>query len=57
MLAQKWLQYALLSALCASLVGIFGKVGMAGIDANLATAFRSAIDQTGARPKTATAQR
>jgi bacterial/archaeal transporter family protein len=43
MLAQKWLQYALLSALCASLVGIFGKVGMKGIDANLATAFRSVV--------------
>ena len=43
MLSQRWLQYALLSALSASLVGIFGKVGMQGIDSNLATTIRSVV--------------
>lgn len=38
-----WLIYALLSALMAALVAIFGKVGLAGIDANTATALRSVI--------------
>ncbi|HEX8342541.1 MAG TPA: EamA family transporter [Tepidisphaeraceae bacterium] len=39
----RWLIYALLSALAASLVGIFGKLGMQSIDANLATAVRSVV--------------
>jgi transporter family protein len=39
----RWLIYALLSALAASLVGIFGKVGMKEVDANLATAIRSVV--------------
>jgi transporter family protein len=38
-----WLLYAFLSALAASLVGIFGKLGVAKIDDNLATTVRSII--------------
>lgn len=40
---QRWLLYALLSAISASFVGIFGKIGMAEIDSNLATAIRSVV--------------
>lgn len=38
-----WLIYALLSALCASLVAIFGKIGLQHLDANTATAIRAVI--------------
>ena len=38
-----WLLYAILSALAASLVGIFGKLGVARIDDNLATTVRSIV--------------
>lgn len=38
-----WLVYALLSAVCAALVAILGKVGLQHIDANAATAIRSVI--------------
>jgi len=38
-----WLGYALLSALFAGLVAIFGKVGVRDIDSTLATAARSVI--------------
>lgn len=38
-----WLIYALLSALTASLVAIFGKIGLQAVDANAATAIRSII--------------
>lgn len=38
-----WLFYALLSALCAAFVSIFGKVGVAGLDSSAATAVRSII--------------
>jgi transporter family protein len=38
---QPWLTYAILSALAASLIPILGKVGMKGIDSNLATGVRS----------------
>jgi transporter family protein len=38
---QPWLIYALLSAVAASLIPILGKVGMKGIDSNLATGVRS----------------
>ncbi|PKG23261.1 EamA family transporter [Niallia nealsonii] len=38
-----WLIFALLSAACAALVGIFGKIGLANIDANTATAVRAII--------------
>lgn len=38
-----WLIYALLSALTAALVAIFGKIGLQNLDANTATAIRSVI--------------
>lgn len=38
-----WLVYALLSAVAAAMVGIFGKMGLKTIDANTATAVRSVI--------------
>ena len=38
---QPWLVYALLSALAASLVGIFGRLGVTKVDDNLATTIRS----------------
>jgi bacterial/archaeal transporter family protein len=38
-----WWIYALLSALFASLTAIFAKVGIAGVNANLATAIRTII--------------
>lgn len=38
-----WLVYALLSAFMASLVAIFGKIGLQNLDANTATAIRSVI--------------
>ena len=40
---QPWLLYALLSALAASLVGLFGRLGVTKIDDNLATAVRSVV--------------
>jgi transporter family protein len=39
----QWLIYALLSALFAGFVGIFGKLGMRDIDSTVATAARSVI--------------
>lgn len=38
-----WIIFALLSALAASLVAIFGKIGLQGIDTNTATAIRAVI--------------
>jgi transporter family protein len=38
-----WWLYALLGALCAALVSIFGKVGMKDVDSDLATAVRSVV--------------
>lgn len=38
-----WLIYALLSALFASLVAIFGKIGLQHLDANTATAVRAMV--------------
>ena len=38
-----WLIYALLSALCAAFVSIFGKMGVAGLDSSAATAVRAVI--------------
>ena len=38
-----WLGYALLSALMAALVSVFGKIGLQGLDANTATAIRAVI--------------
>jgi transporter family protein len=43
MVQQKWLVYAIFAALSASLVNIFAKVGMEGIDPTLATTVRAAI--------------
>ncbi len=38
-----WVIYALLSAFFASLVAIFGKIGIKGVDSNLAVAIRTLI--------------
>jgi bacterial/archaeal transporter family protein len=38
-----WLIYAILSAVAAAFVGIFGKLGMAKVDSTLATVVRSVI--------------
>ena len=38
-----WWLYALLSALFASLVAVFAKLGMSGVDSDLATAIRTVI--------------
>jgi len=38
-----WLIYALLSAVAAALVAIFGKIGLKDIDANSATAIRAVV--------------
>ncbi len=38
-----WLLFALLSAVAASLVAIFGKIGLQNIDTNTATAIRAVI--------------
>lgn len=39
----RWLLFAALSAFSASLVAIFGKVGMQGIDSTLATTLRAGV--------------
>ena len=41
--ANKWIVYALLGALTAALVSFFGKIGMEGIDSDLATTVRSIV--------------
>lgn len=38
-----WIFYAILSAFFASLVAIFGKIGIKGVDSNLAVAIRTII--------------
>jgi len=38
-----WILYALLSAIMAALVAIFGKIGLQGIDTNTSTAIRSVV--------------
>ena len=38
-----WVAYAVLSAFFASLVAIFGKIGIKGIDSNLAVALRTIV--------------
>lgn len=40
---EPWLFYALLSAVSAAFVSIFGKVGLQGINSNVATAVRAVI--------------
>jgi len=42
-MAYLWIIYALLSALAASLVAIFGKIGLQNIDTNTATAIRAVV--------------
>jgi transporter family protein len=39
----RWLIYAVLSAVAAAFVGIFGKMGMSQLNSSLATAVRSAV--------------
>ena len=41
--SNRWLVYALLSAACAALVGVFGRVGLQRVEPNLATALRSVL--------------
>lgn len=43
MALERWLIYAILAAVMASLVGILGKVGMKNVDSTLATVIRSVI--------------
>lgn len=38
-----WVVYAILSAFFASLVAIFGKIGIKGVDSNLAVALRTVV--------------
>ncbi|OGD32221.1 hypothetical protein A3C91_02880 [Candidatus Azambacteria bacterium RIFCSPHIGHO2_02_FULL_52_12] len=40
---QSWIFYALLSAVFAALVAVFGKIGVQGIDSTLATTVRAVI--------------
>ena len=39
----RWLQFAILAAVCAAAINIFGKIGMEGIDSDLSTAVRSIV--------------
>jgi transporter family protein len=39
----RWLQFAILAAVCAAAINIFGKIGMEGVDADLSTAIRSIV--------------
>ena len=39
----RWLHFALLAAACAASINIFGKIGMRGVDADVATAVRSVV--------------
>jgi transporter family protein len=41
--SSSWLIYALLAAACAALVSFFGKIGMRGVNSDLATAVRSIV--------------
>lgn len=41
--AMNWLAWALLSALCAGLTAVLAKVGVTGVDSNLATAVRTVV--------------
>jgi transporter family protein len=43
MLDYRWLFYALMSAVCAALVAIFGRVGVKSVDANVGTMLRSVV--------------
>lgn len=39
----RWLHYAILAAVCAASINLFGKVGMKAIDPDLSTAVRSVV--------------
>ena len=39
----RWIHFALLAAACAASINIFGKIGMKGVDADVATAVRSVV--------------
>ena len=39
----RWLHFALLAAACAASINLFGKIGMRGVDADVATAVRSVV--------------
>lgn len=43
MIRMSWIIFALLSAITAALVAIFGKIGVSGIDSTLATTIRAII--------------
>lgn len=40
---QPWIVYAILSAISAAMVAVFGKIGVAGVDSTLATTIRAGI--------------
>ncbi len=42
----RWLHFALLAAGCAASINIFGKIGMKGVDSDVATAVRSVVQAT-----------
>ena len=42
-MASQWIIYALLAALFAGLVAIFGKLGLKNVDVNLATTIRAFV--------------
>ena len=42
----RWLPFALLAAACAASINVFGKIGMRGVDADVATAVRSVVQAT-----------
>jgi bacterial/archaeal transporter family protein len=42
-MSMTWVGYAILSAFFASLVAIFGKIGIKGVDSNLAVALRTVV--------------
>ena len=43
MIAMNWLSWSLLSALFAGLTAVLAKIGVAGVDSNLATAIRTSV--------------
>ena len=42
-LEYRWLAYALAAAVCASLINIFGKLGLRDVNSDVATAVRSVV--------------
>ena len=48
----RWLQFAILAAVCAASINIFGKIGMTGIDSDLSTAVRSIVQAAFVRRET-----